>query len=90
MFSAIYAWGKQQEKVTVNPVREFKRLKEPDGVIRWLDPEEEAKLRQVLMADVAATPEGRYPVLRQQRLHRIYELDIALGTGVRRSEQYRV
>lgn len=89
MFSSIYAWGRQQEKVTVNPVREFKRLKEPDGIIRWLDPEEEAKLRKVLMEDVEATPED-HPVLMQQRLHRIFELDIALGTGVRRSEQYRV
>jgi integrase len=89
MFSSIYAWGKEQEKVTVNPVREFHRRKEPDGVIRWLDPEEETALRKVLMNDVESTPEDQ-PILRQQRRHRLYELDIALGTGVRRSEQYRI
>lgn len=32
--------------------------------IRWLDPEEEAKLRKVLIEDVQATPED-HPVLRQ-------------------------
>jgi integrase len=89
VFSAIYSWGKEQEKVTVNPVREFKRRKESDGVIRYLDPEEEAALRKVLMEDVEATPADK-PILRQQRMHRIYELDLGLGTGVRRGEQYRV
>jgi integrase len=89
MFSALYTWGKEQEKVTVNPVREFKRHKEPDGIIRYLDPEEEAALRKVLVDDVEKTPADQ-PTLRKQRLHRIYELDIALGTGVRKSEQYRI
>jgi integrase len=89
MFSSLYAWGKEQEKVGVNPVREFHRRKEPDGVIRWLDPEEEVQLRKVLVDDVELTPADQ-PTLRKQRLHRIYELDIALGTGVRRAEQYRI
>ena len=89
MFSSLYAWGKEQEKVSVNPVREFHRRKEPDGVIRWLDPEEEVRLRKVLVDDVESTPPDQ-PTLRKQRLHRIYELDIALGTGIRRAEQYRI
>ena len=89
MFSSLYAWGKEQEKVGVNPVREFHRRKEPDGVIRWLDPEEEVRLRKVLVDDVESTPADQ-PTLRKKRLHRIYELDIALGTGVRRAEQYRI
>lgn len=89
VFSAIYTWGVQQEKVTVNPVKGFKAKKQPEGVIRWLDPEEEVALRKVLMDDVEKTPASQ-PVLRTQRMHRIYELDIALGTGVRRGEQYRM
>jgi integrase len=89
VFSAIYTWGNEQEKVTVNPVRGFKAKKQPEGVIRWLDPEEDAALRKVLMEDVEKTP-ATQPILRQQRMHRIYELDIALGTGVRRGEQYRI
>jgi hypothetical protein len=44
VFSSIYTWGKEQEKIVVNPVRDFKRRKEPDGVIRYLDPEEEVML----------------------------------------------
>lgn len=89
VFSSIYTWGKEQEKITVNPVKEFHRRKEPDGIIRYLDPEEEVRLRKVLMKDVDSTPAEK-PILRMQRMHRIYELDIALGTGVRRGEQYRV
>lgn len=89
VFSAIYTWGNEQEKITVNPVKGFKAKKQPEGVIRWLDPEEECTLRKVLMGDVEKTPASQ-PVLRQQRMHRIYELDIALGTGVRRGEQYRI
>lgn len=89
VFSSIYTWGKQQEKIAVNPVRDFKRKKEPEGVIRYLDPEEEAALRKVLKDDINATPPAKR-VLRMQRMHRIYELDIALGTGVRRSEQYGI
>ena len=89
VFSAIYTWGNEKEKVTVNPVRGFKAKKQPEGVIRFLDPEEDVALRKVLMEDVEKTP-GTQPILRQQRMHRIYELDIALGTGVRRGEQYRI
>jgi hypothetical protein len=66
-------------------VRGFKAKKQPEGVIRFLDPEEDVALRKVLMEDVEKTP-ATQPILRQQRMHRIYELDIALGTGVRRGE----
>jgi integrase len=89
-FSAIYSYGKEREKVSANPVREFKRENEGEGVIRYLDPAEEARLRKVLQEGVDACDPETQPVLRQRCLHRIYELDVALGTGVRRGEQYRM
>jgi len=81
--------GRKQEKISVNPVREFHRRKEPDGVICWLDLEQEIRQRKGLVDEVESTPADQ-PTLRKQRLHRIYELDIALGTGIRRAEQYRI
>ena len=89
VFSAIYVYGNEREMICVNPVRGFRRRKEADGVIRYLDPGEEARLRAVLQADVDACLPNQ-SILRQRRLRRIYELDVALGTGVRRGEQYRI
>jgi integrase len=89
VFSAIYVYGNEREKICVNPVRGFRRRKEADGVIRYLDSEEEARLRAVLQADVDACLPNQ-SILRQRRLRRICELDVALGTGVRRGEQYRI
>src|ERR1017187_10452069 len=89
VFSSIYTYGIEREKLTDNPVRKFSRKKEPDGLIRFLDDAEELRLRKVLDDAVAATP-GTHPVLREQRLHRIFEIDLALGLGARKSEQYRI
>ena len=56
-------------------------------MIRFLKPEEEKRLRAVLQRAVDAC--GPQNERRHKRLlHRIYELDIALGTGMRKDEQY--
>ena len=87
VFSSIYVYGKQRDKISVNPAREVKQSKIPGGVIRYLDPAEEVRLRKVLQSDVdACGPQNER--LRNRKLHHIYELDIALGTGMRRGEQY--
>jgi integrase len=86
-FSAIYRYGKQRDKVQVNPVRDVSQQPVHNGVIRYLRPEEEKRLRTVLQAAVDAC--GPRNAQRKKRLlHRIYELDIALGTGMRKGEQY--
>jgi hypothetical protein len=55
-----------------------------NGVIRYLKPEEEKRLRAVLLKAVDAC--GAQNERRKKRLmHRIYELDIALGTGMRKT-----
>lgn len=53
----------------------------------WLKPEDRERLYAVLQGKVDACAVNQ-PKLRQQALHRIYELDVALGTGMRKSEQY--
>ena len=86
-FSSIYRYGKQRDKVRVNPAREVSQQKLNNGVIRYLKPEEEKRLRAVLQKAVDAC--GPQNERRKKRLmHRIYELDIALGTGMRKGEQY--
>jgi integrase len=84
-FSSIYTFGKERELVSVNPVRDVKSSKVGSGNIRYMDHAEEARLRKVLLTDVdSCHTEG----LRKRYQHHIYELDIALKTGMRRGEQY--
>ena len=85
--SSIYRYGKQRDKVQVNPAREVAQQRLSNGIIRYLKPEEEKRLRTVLQKAVDAC--GPQNEQRQKRLqHRIYELDVALGTGMRKGEQY--
>jgi integrase len=84
-FSSIYTYGKERELVSVNPVRDVKSSKVGSGNIRYMDHAEEARLRKVLQADVdLCQTEG----LKKRYRHHIYELDVALKTGMRRGEQY--
>jgi integrase len=86
-FSSLFRYGKQRDKVGVNPAREVSQQKLRNGVVRYLRPEEEKRLRVVLNSAVNEC--GPQNDRRRKRLlHRIYELDIALGTGMRKGEQY--
>jgi hypothetical protein len=86
-FSSLFRYGKQRDKVSVNPAREVSQQKLSSGVVRFLKPEEEKRLRAVLHAAVDAC--GPQNDRRRKRLiHRIYELDVALGTGMRKGERY--
>jgi len=86
-FSSIYRYGRQRDKVAVNPAREVRQQRLSNGVIRYLKPEEEKRLRNVLQqaVDDCGPQNARQ---RKRLLHRIYELDVALGTGMRKGEQY--
>ena len=66
---------------TGNPARLIRRSKEPLGRVRFLSPEEEVALR----AAIAATLPGRTDDEGESALAR---LDIALHTGMRKSEQF--
>jgi site-specific recombinase XerD len=87
VFSSIYTYGKRRELVSVNPVKEFKGIKEGAGVIRFLSEAEEKRLRAVLQkyVDDCGPKNAR---LKNRKFHHVYELDVALGTGMRRGEQY--
>jgi integrase len=88
MLSAIFTFGVEgKHKLKVNPARDVKQKRVKNGVIRWLKPEEEKRLRTVLQKDVDACG-PRNERLKKHMLHRIYELDVALGTGMRKGEQY--
>lgn len=86
-FSAVYRYGKQRDKVQVNPIRDVSQHPVNNGIVRYLKPDEEKRLRAVLQGAVdACGPQNERR--RKRLLHRIYELDIALGTGMRKGEQY--
>jgi site-specific recombinase XerD len=73
LLSLTYRLGMQNGKVMSNPARLVRQRKEENGRVRFLSPEEEHALRAVIQKDC---------------LHHEAELDIALNTGLRRSEQY--
>jgi site-specific recombinase XerD len=73
LLSLTYRLGMQNGKVQSNPARLVRQRKEDNGRIRFLSPDEEQVLRRVVQRDY---------------LHHESELDLALNTGLRRSEQY--
>jgi site-specific recombinase XerD len=73
LLSLVFRLALENGKVERNPVRLVKPRPVSNGRIRWLQAEEEARLRAVLEA---GCPEH------------LPELDLALHTGLRRSEQY--
>ena len=73
LISMVYRQGVKNRKLTVNPARDIERRQENNERERYLLEHEEAVLRDAILH---ACPE------------RIPELDIALHTGMRRSEQY--
>jgi integrase len=87
VFSAIFSYGKRRGLIAVNPVRDVEPVAFDNGVIRWLRSAEEDRLRKVLQSDVDKCG-PRNERLRKHMLHRICELDVALGTGMRKGEQY--
>jgi integrase len=85
--STLYQHGKHRDKVKVNPARDVKQRNVGGGVIRFLTPEEETRLRNVLSAQMENKNE-LWQYKEAQVRHRICELDVALGTGMRKGEQY--
>ncbi len=73
LISMVYRQGIKNRKISVNPAREIERRKENNARDRYLLPHEETALRNAISV---ACPE------------RLPELDIALNTGMRRSEQF--
>src|SRR5207245_8359178 len=76
LLSQIHRLQIKHKKVNSNPARLLKPQKENDGRVRFLNqyaPDEEARLRELVAAKYAS---------------HMPELDIALNSGMRRSEQY--
>lgn len=73
LMSLVYRLGMQNGKVSFNPARLVRQRKENNSRIRFLSIEEERMLRRIV--------ETKY-------LSHLPELDLALNTGLRLSEQY--
>lgn len=75
LLSLVYRLGIERGKVTANPVKLTRARRENNSKLRWLSEVEERDLRRVIRK--------HYP-------ERMPELDIALHTGLRLSEQYNL
>lgn len=79
--STVFREGMRAGKVSINPARLIRRSKESLGRVRFLSYEEEAKLRNA----IAAILPGR---IMDEGESAFAQLDIALHTGMRKSEQF--
>jgi len=73
LFSLVFREALRNGKVSSNPARLVRQRHEDNARIRWLEEDEEKRLRAVIAE--------HFP-------ERLPELEIALGTGMRLSEQY--
>jgi integrase len=73
LLSLVFRLGMQNGKVKLNPARLVRQRKENNGRIRFLSTEEEQSLRKVMHAKYVKD---------------LPQLELALHTGLRRSEQY--
>jgi site-specific recombinase XerD len=79
--STVFREGMRAGKITANPARLIRRVKEPLGRVRFLSYDEEAKLRKAIVATVP----GR---IKDDGESAFAQLDVALHTGMRKSEQF--
>ncbi len=79
--STVFREGMRAGKTRENPARLIRRSKEPLGRVRFLSHDEEAELRKA----IAATLPGR---IKDEGESSFAQLDIALHTGMRKSEQF--
>lgn len=79
--STVFREGMRAGKITANPARLIRRSKESLGRVRFLSFEEEARLRKA----IASALPGR---IRDAGESAYAQLDVALHTGMRKSEQF--
>jgi integrase len=89
VFSSVYRHAKEEGKLTVNPVRDLKQFKVEDPDPRWMRPEEETRLRAVLDKWIEDCPANHRIIRLHLRSHPI-ELTVAVGTGLRKGNQYAI
>jgi len=75
LLSALFTWGMENDKVPENPARGVKGYRDSERRVRYLDDDEEQALREAVQERCAEFEP---------------ELDIALHTGMRRNELYRL
>ncbi len=86
-FSSVYTYAKSRRKVTVNPVRDVQHFRVVNSLPRWLELAEEEKLRSVLGDWIETCPDHHQLRKLFLRCHPL-ELTVALGTGMRKGNQY--
>ncbi|HEY6376919.1 MAG TPA: site-specific integrase [Edaphobacter sp.] len=87
VFSSVYKYAKKRAKIDINPVRDLSQFRVELPNPRWLQPEEETRLVGVLSKWIEECPPEQRLRKLYLRCHRI-ELTVALGTGLRKGNQY--
>jgi integrase len=85
----IYRLGIENGKVQTNPARLLRRCKVSDGRVRFLNQFEPSKIEADYLKPLKTEEERLRAVIKHDWPEHIEELEIALHTGMRRSEQYQ-
>lgn len=88
MLSAVYKRGMKNEKVSENPVKGTSQRKLRNSVIRWLRPDEEQRIRDVIQKRIDQYTEQGMMLMADHWRHHLCEFVVSLQTGMRRGEQY--
>lgn len=86
-FSAIYQFGKSRELVSTNPVREVQQFRVATPLPRFMDHEEERRIRTVIQRWIDTCP-LQYRLTRLKLREHLNEITVAVGTGMRKGNQY--
>ena len=86
--STVFREAMRAGKVTTNPVRLVRRFKESLGRVRFLSDEEEAAIRQAAVAPISGRTKRSAEYLEKHGHSSLYQLDLALHAGMRKSEQF--
>jgi site-specific recombinase XerD len=74
--SSVFSYALKSNLISMNPVARVGRYRENDSRLRWLKPDEEERLRNVLTSTKTTL------------CARLWEIELALHTGIRRGEQW--
>jgi hypothetical protein len=88
--SLIFRLGIEHNKISSNPARFLKRKQEDSGRVRFLDQFKLAKTETEYLQQYTTEESRLEAVINHEYPEHLSEFVIALHTGLRRSEQYRL
>lgn len=85
--SGVYEYAIERKKLKSNPTSDVEHYSVPLGIPRWMDDDEETRLRKVVQCWIDETPED-HEITRLLFREHLNEITVASQTGMRKGNQY--